>query len=193
MSSVCLFGGSFNPVHIGHLLLSQYVIDEIKEIKKVVFVPAYIPPHKNIEENVSVLDRINMLKIAVKDNPSFDISFVEIERKGVSYTIDTVNYFLNKYEKIYLLIGEDSLYDFHTWKNYKEIIEKTYIIVFKRYCGELKKEKIKIPIEKFMIMNNPIIEISSSDIRKRIREKKSIKYMVTKEVEKYICEKKLYI
>ena len=122
---ICLFGGTFDPPHIGHLLIAQ-TIYEAENFDKILFIPAYVPPHKN--GITPMKHRIEMVKIAISDNPNFEFSDVDIVRKGTSYTIDSIidikrNYKLTN-DEIYYLIGSDSLIDFKNWKDSKEILDE---------------------------------------------------------------------
>lgn len=127
---ICLFGGTFDPPHIGHLLIAQ-TICEAESFDKILFIPVNIPPHKNVK--TSLEDRLNMLNIAVEDNPNFEISDTEIKRGGVSYTIDTIMNIKQEYNiksnKLSYLIGSDSLLNFHNWKNPEKILDECQIIV----------------------------------------------------------------
>ena len=114
---ICIFGGTFDPPHIGHLLIAQTVC-EVEDFDKILFVPAYSPPHK--VQITDIEHRINMVKIAIRDNPKFEYSDADVIRKGTSYTIDTIVDIKKRIDtskdEIYYLIGSDSLIDFKNWK-----------------------------------------------------------------------------
>ena len=190
---ICLFGGTFDPPHIGHLLLAQTIFEE-ECFDKVLFIPAYQPPHKN---NFSpVKDRVNMLKLAIKENPNFEISEIELDRGGVSYTVDTIKALKDELkianESCYYLMGSDTLLDFHSWKKPREILNECRVIVAIRPGFRPSDLKSWI-LHKIHFSNIPRFEISSSNIRARWTKNKTIRYMVTLPVWNYINKNKLYL
>ena len=190
---ICLFGGTFDPPHIGHLLIAQ-TICEAESFDKILFIPVNIPPHKTV--NTPLEDRLNMLDIAIDDNPNFEISDIEIKRGGVSYTIDTIKTIKNKYNissnKISYLIGSDSLLNFHNWKDPEKILEECQIIVAIR-PGFRPSDIPAWILHKIQFANIPRFEISSTNIRSRWVEGKTIRYLVTLPVWEYINKNKIYI
>ena len=189
---ICLFGGTFDPPHIGHLLIAQ-TIYEAENFDKILFIPAYAPPHKN---NVTPMKhRIEMVKIAISDNPNFEYSDVDIVRKGISYTIDSIvdikrNYKLTN-DEIYYLIGSDSLIDFKNWKDSKEILDECNVIVAIR-PGFRPSDISHWILQKVHFANIPRFELSSSKIRSRWVKDLTIRYMVTLPIWEYINENNLY-
>jgi nicotinate-nucleotide adenylyltransferase len=190
-----IFGGTFNPTHYGHLIVAEFIREEVG-LDKIIFIPCSIPPHKQNNEYLSQIaspeHRFEMVKLAITGNKFFEVSDIEINRGGVSYTIDTVNYFVSNFpeEKFYLLIGADQFAEFHTWRKPDEIVQKVNLIVFNRPGFVIPKTEFS----KFAtFITIPNIEISASTIRKRIRHGKSIKYLVPPAVEEYILANKLYI
>jgi nicotinate-nucleotide adenylyltransferase len=190
-----IFGGTFNPPHYGHLIVAEFIREEVG-LDKIIFIPCSIPPHKQNNEYLSQIaspeHRFEMVKLAIIGNKFFEVSDIEINRGGVSYTIDTVNYFVSNFpeEKFYLLIGADQFAEFHTWRKPDEIVQKVNLIVFNRPGFVIPKTEFS----KFAtFITIPNIEISASTIRKRIRHGKSIKYLVPPAVEEYIFVNKLYI
>jgi nicotinate-nucleotide adenylyltransferase len=190
-----IFGGTFNPPHYGHLIVAEFIREEVG-LDKIIFIPCSIPPHKQNNEYLSQIaspeHRFEMVKLAIIGNKFFEVSDIEINRGGVSYTIDTVNYFVSNFpeEKFYLLIGADQFAEFHTWRKPDEIVQKVNLIVFNRPGFVIPKTEFS----KFAtFITIPNIEISASTIRKRIRHGKSIKYLVPPAVEEYILANKLYI
>ena len=189
---VCIFGGTFDPPHIGHLLIAQTVC-EAEKFDKILFIPANIPPHKN---NISeVNDRLTMLNLAIKGNPNFEISDMEIERGGVSYTIDTLkdirSSFIKAEDELFYLIGSDSLLGFKKWKNPKEILKHCNVVVAIR-PGFRPSDIPAWILHRIQFANIPRFEISSSNIRQRWRENKTIRYLVTLPVWEYINHHNLY-
>lgn len=192
---VAIFGGTFNPVHIGHLIMAQYV-KNFAEIDKVIFVPNGIPPHKNADI-APPEDRFEMVKLSIDDNPDFEISDFEIKNKEKSFTINTLNYFSLYYEKVYFILGSDNLFEIKNWYKAEEILKKFPIIVLPRERDttlietQIQEFKIKFAA-KMILINMPVIDISSTEIRRLVKEGKSIRYMVHPKVEEYIFRKGLY-
>jgi len=189
---ICLFGGTFDPPHIGHLLVAQTVC-EAERFDKILFIPAYQTPNKI--DVTPVENRLDMLKIAVEGNPNFEISDMELERKGISYTIDTIKIIkkeqgLNK-KDIFYLIGSDSLLEFHKWKEPKEILNECQVIVAIR-PGFRPSDIPAWILHNIQFANIPRFEISSTNIRHRWVENKTIRYLVTLPVWNYINENGLY-
>tara|TARA_Y100000994_G_C15557453_1_gene386827 strand:+ start:245 stop:829 length:585 start_codon:yes stop_codon:yes gene_type:complete len=192
---VCLFGGTFDPPHLGHLIVAQTIF-EAENFDQIVFVPAYQPPHKNGMKISPVDQRLEMLNIAIKENPNFIMSDLEIERKGLSYSIDTIMDYkkqnnLNSNELFYLM-GSDSLRQFKKWKNPKMIIDESRVIVAIR-PGFRPSDIPNWILAKIQFASIPRIEISSTTIRERWVNDKTIRYMVTESVWQYINKNKLYL
>ena len=189
---ICLFGGTFDPPHIGHLLIAQTVCEE-ENFDKIVFVPANKPPHK--KKITDVEDRLSMLKLAVKENPKFEILDLEIKRGGVSYTIDTLeevrNNIISENDELFYLIGSDSLLELRDWKLPKDILKKCQVVVAIR-PGFRPSDIPAWILHKIQFANIPRFEISSSNIRQRWVENKTIRYLVTLPVWEYIDRHKLY-
>ncbi|WP_029522581.1 nicotinate (nicotinamide) nucleotide adenylyltransferase [Persephonella sp. KM09-Lau-8] len=204
-----LYGGSFDPVHIGHLRIAED-IREYFSLEKIIFIPAYHSPLKD-PSKASPQDRLNMLKISIEDNPYFDIDDIEIKRKGKSYTIDTINIYREKLGYYpFFIVGTDAFLTLDKWKNPEELIRNTNFIVVGRGKDNFETivnfVKSKFP-EMEIRDNNQLdskksgviyffssrrIDISSTEIRSRIKTGKSIKYLVLPQIEKYILNKKLY-
>ena len=192
---VCLFGGTFDPPHLGHLIIAQTIF-EAENFDQIVFVPAYQPPHKNRMKISPVDQRLEMLNIAIKENPNFIMSDLEIERKGLSYSIDTIMEYkkqnnLNSNELFYLM-GSDSLRQFKKWKDPKMIIDESRVIVAIR-PGFRPSDIPNWILAKIQFASIPRIEISSTTIRERWVNDKTIRYMVTESVWQYINKNKLYL
>ena len=190
----CLFGGTFDPPHFGHLIVAQTIF-EAEHFDKIVFIPAYMPPHKKGQKISSLELRLEMLKIATKDNPNFEISDIEIKRGGISYSLETVRDYKEQTElsrdELFYLIGSDSLKQFHAWQNPKSILKECQLIVAIR-PGFRPSDIPNWILAKVQFANIPRIEISSSQIRARWIEDKTIRYMVTQPVWKFINENNIY-
>ena len=190
----CLFGGTFDPPHFGHLIVAQTIF-EAEHFDRIVFVPAHTPTHK-IGTKISPVDaRIKMLKIATKDNPNFIISDNEIKRGGVSYSIDTILSYKEETKtetkNLFYLIGSDSLKQFETWKEPKKILDECRLIVAIR-PGFRPSDIPNWVLARVQFANIPRIEISSTQIRQRWSENKTIRYMVTQPVWQFINKNKIY-
>lgn len=190
----CLFGGTFDPPHFGHLIVAQTIF-EAEHFDKIVFIPAHIPPHKKGQKISSLELRLEMLKIAIKDNPNFEISDIEIKRGGISYSLETIRDYKEQTElsrdELFYLIGSDSLKLFYAWENPKAILKECQLIVAIR-PGFRPSDIPNWILAKVQFANIPRIEISSSQIRARWIEDKTIRYMVTQPVWKFINENNIY-
>ncbi|MCZ9838687.1 nicotinate (nicotinamide) nucleotide adenylyltransferase [Brachyspira hyodysenteriae] len=191
---IAILGGTFDPPHLGHLILADTVITNC-DYDKVIFIPAKIPPHKNISGEASNEDRLNMLKLSIENDERFLLDEYELNNDGVSYTINTLNYLYKNYDiegKIGLIIGADLVKDFDKWREPEKISEISNITVVNREeDNNLYKENIdKYNIKVIMA---PRIDISSSLIRNRIKEKKGFRYFVKEKVYDYILSKNLYL
>jgi nicotinate-nucleotide adenylyltransferase len=192
-----VFGGTFDPVHVGHLVL----VSELKhalDLDLVLFVPAGDPPHKPDQLLSSVEHRLHMLEVAVEGRACFDIDHIEVNRIGPSYTKDTLEQIQLKYRsnRLVFLMGEDSLRDLHTWRQPERIIELAELGVGCRPNVHLDLEAVydRLPNARgrVVLIDVPMIEISSRDIRKRVANGAPYAYQVPKEVEQYIKEHGLY-
>ena len=189
---ICLFGGTFDPPHIGHLLVAQTIF-EAENFDKIVFIPTFKTPDK---ENVTnIKDRLSMLTMAVTSNPNFEICDMEISRGGTSYSIDTIKEYKNEFKlssnEIFYLIGSDSLQNFHEWKETDQILNNCNVIVALR-PGFKPTDIANRILRKVRFASIPRFEISSSTIRDRWRSDKTIRYMVTQTVWEYINDHGMY-
>jgi nicotinate-nucleotide adenylyltransferase len=189
MSKVGIFGGTFDPIHNGHLITAQYVLEE-RKLDNIIFMPNNVSPHKIGIKSASTADRLEMLKLAVEPNPAFKYSTYEIEKGDVSYTVNTLRDLKSEYENIELIIGLDNLLVFDEWYEPDEIAELAQLIVLKRE-SELSNEPNRF-FEIAKLINTPVIEISSTEIRQRVERKLPIDFLVPEKVKEYILDKKLY-
>jgi nicotinate-nucleotide adenylyltransferase len=190
MQKIGILGGSFDPIHFGHLLMAQSAAESLK-LDRVLFVPAFCSPFKVSYKLPSSEKRLAMVKAAIKGNPVFSIYNGELKRGGVSYTIDTLKELKAIYPKakFYLLMGADNLKTFHRWKEPAGILKLASLIILNR-PGFDRLKSHRWPYQK---VNMPAVDISSSDIRQRLKLKKSIWYLTPKNVIRYINRDKLYI
>lgn len=190
--SVGMFGGTFDPIHIGHLLLAERAREELG-LDRILFVPANIPPHKRSGRLIAPPEcRIEMLRLATDSNAAFEISTHEIDREGVSYTVDTLRHFeaLRPEARFTLLIGGDNAGDFRTWREPEQIVRLATVAVWARPGSEMPSELL--PGTGYHRIDAPLLDISSTDIRRRVAERRSIRYMVTDAVGEYIARNELY-
>jgi len=187
-----IFGGTFNPPHLGHLVAAEHVCEQLA-LAKILFVPAAVPPHKNNPDLADGRHRLEMLRYAVQRNKRFEVSDIELRRGGVSYTVDTLRELSNEHpgDELAFLMGMDMLSEFSTWRSPEEILELAEIVALTR--PDFPMPHLEPPLRRRVtICRIPEIGISSSDIRRRVKEGKSIRYMVTPSVEEYIRMHGLY-
>jgi nicotinate-nucleotide adenylyltransferase len=189
-----LFGGSFDPIHYGHLKLANWVKNKLS-LNRIIFIPAAIPPHKQDLKLTDPKHRYRMIEVAIVNYPEFEVSDVELNREGISYTIDTIFYFQKKLslknDNLFLIIGADSLLDFPNWKNPDIILKNCQLIVLQRPGINLEQAVAKYK-RSAIILQSPLIKISATEIRRRIKQGNSIFQMVSPAVEHYIYENDLY-
>jgi nicotinate-nucleotide adenylyltransferase len=187
-----VFGGTFDPVHHGHLIVAEYVRERIG-LDRVLFIPTLISPHKTDAPVTSPTHRLAMLREGIKSNPYFQVSAMEIERGGVSYTVDTLRLMgeENATDEFFLLIGADNLMEFRSWKEPDEIVKRAKLVVMNRpgFAGaaadpSLPKDIIQCPV--------PSIDISATEIRGRVQKGLTISYLVPPSVSRYIGRHRLY-
>lgn len=184
-----LYFGSFNPIHTGHLIVANHVIEHT-DIDKLWFV---ISPHNPLKDAHSLLneyDRMHLVQLSIDDNPKFRASNVEFHLPKPSYTIDTLTYLKEKFplEQFSVVMGSDSFQNIHRWKNFEELISQYSIIIYNR-PGFTVTETHGAQLT---ILDAPMLDISSSFIRKQIKENKSIRYLVQDEVCEYIDQNNYY-
>ncbi|MGB3366693.1 MAG: nicotinate-nucleotide adenylyltransferase [Acidaminobacteraceae bacterium] len=195
-----IMGGTFDPIHNGHLVLAEQIRTRFN-LQKIYFIPVGNPPHKMNVTKSTKYDRLNMTKLAIESNKNFEISDIEIKKEEVSYTIDTVREIrntVNAEDKLYFITGADAILLIDTWKDYKELFEiVTFIgatrpgISVEELQNKIDEVKTKhgVKIESTKV---PALAISSTDIRRRVEEGESIKYLLPESVETYIKENGIY-
>ncbi|MFC1513896.1 nicotinate (nicotinamide) nucleotide adenylyltransferase [candidate division KSB1 bacterium] len=189
-----LYGGTFNPIHNAHLIIAEIICDEL-DLDRMYFIPTAQPPHRKKDRSIiSVKFRLDMVKLAIQDNKRFELSTIEADNDNVSYTVDTVKHFSEKFRLdrsgLFFVLGEDNLKILSKWKDPDRISELSTIVVAGRTSEDIKN--IPEKIGSFLVPKTPIIRISASLIRKRLKESRSVKYLVPDSVEKYIIENNLY-
>jgi nicotinate-nucleotide adenylyltransferase len=217
-----LFGGTFNPVHLGHLRAALEVKEGF-ELEEIFLIPAALPPHKIPGEVVDAGERLHMLNLALEDTAGFSVSDIELKRSGPSYTIDTVNHFKNalpERSQIYLVMGLDAFLEIDSWKSYEKLLVQVPIIVINRpqtdRCTssvgwELMDAYLKSSIsgdytfselqscyladdkQPIHIFEVTALDISSTKIRRLIKEGRSIGYLVPRKAAEFINSRGLYL
>ena len=192
-----VMGGTFNPIHLGHLMIAEEARQAF-HLKKVLFVPSYITPNKDVC-GATAEQRLAMTRLATADNPYFTVSDMEMRRQGNSYTVDTLRLLKEIYgpsHSLYFISGTDTIHDLHNWNNPEEILSLCQFIGATRpdgseqidsiisSFGELGKNILKLPV--------PTMEISSTELRRRIRLGLSVRYMMPSAVVEYIRKNGVY-
>ncbi|WP_350342522.1 nicotinate-nucleotide adenylyltransferase [Proteinivorax tanatarense] len=190
MSSIVLFGGTFDPIHIGHLIIAEHVKESIGA-GKITFLPTGVPPHKKGVS--SSIHRLKMVELAISDNPSFEVSTYELKQKGTNYTYRTVKHFSTKTDQLYFFAGADSLVDLPNWRNPMGILNHCKMIIARRNDIDFQNVFQKFDAENFVMVDTPIVGLSSTEVRKRVAANKSCKYILHPKVEQYIEKEELYI
>lgn len=194
-----IMGGTFDPIHIGHLVAAEAVRLEYA-LDKVIFIPAGNPPHKQTSKVTPAMHRFVMTVMATYSNPNFLVSAIEIERRGPSYTIDTVTALKEQYgqeTQIYFITGVDAAQDLKTWHHIDKLLDMCdFVAAARPGCSSTLDSMINDfglkGQQRIHRLATPELEISSTDIRERIRQGKSIKYIVPESVENYILKEGLY-
>lgn len=196
---VGIFGGTFDPIHMGHLIVAETIMDEF-HLDKVVFIPAAVPPHKLDRQISPAKHRYMMTMLATCSNPRFQVSDMEMHRQGPSYSRDTLAQLLKEHgsdTEFYFIVGADSVENLHTWNRIDELLTMCHFIGASRPGCMPDMEKIAQrfgPLaEKIHCLETPELEISSTEIRHRVGQKRTIRYIVPETVEQYIYKEKLYL
>jgi nicotinate-nucleotide adenylyltransferase len=195
---VGVVGGTFDPIHIGHLLIAEEARVRL-ELEEVVFVPAAMPPHKLDKDITPVEHRLAMVELAIASNPHFTISRVDIDRFGPCYTVDTIAILKDEWGPqvdIYFIMGQDSLMEIVTWHKPQRLIRLCRIVALSRpgYRASIKELDALLPgaASRIYVLDSPELAIASTDIQRRVRQGLPIKYQVPQAVEEYIYAHGLY-
>lgn len=188
-----IFGGTFDPPHMGHLIVAEHVRDRLG-LDKIVFIPAVIPPHKQQRPDISPAGmRLEMVRLAIAGNPAFDLSDIEIRRGGISFTVDTLKEIRLDHpsDMLHLLIGMDNVRDFHTWKE-PEVIKRIAHLVVMTRPGFQADSSLQPLLKSMAVCDVPEIGISSRDIRNRVKQGRSIRYLLPSAVLDYVTKNGLF-
>lgn len=193
-----ILGGTFDPIHIGHLRIAEAVYERIA-LEQIIFIPAFVPPHKVGQDYAPAEHRYAMIELAVKPYPHFTVSDMELRRSGVSYTIDTLRELRQIYpdKELYFIIGADSVAQLHTWNSINEMLQLATFVAAGRPGYEGVMEEVvhhlgAAAAERIMLLHTPEYDISSTEIRTRLHEGASLEGLVPRAVEQYINAHNLY-
>lgn len=195
-----IFGGAFNPIHNGHLNLAKKYL-EVLNLDRIIFIPTALPPHKTDRLLASKEDRFNMLDLAISDCEEFEISDIEFQRQGKSYTYDTLCLLREKYpnDDFFLIIGADQFLTFNLWYRYRDILDMASICTAARENGNQREKIIDfsnkldgLDKNKFHLLNSNAVEVSSSQVREKIKKGEDVSSLIPEKVYNYIVEKGLY-
>lgn len=196
--SVCLYQGSFNPIHNAHIEVAKYVHDKF-QFEKIVFIPAFIPPHKDLKDfdMDNAMHRLNMVELAVKDYPYFDVSAIEYTRNKPSYTYDTIVQIydiVKPKNKINFIIGTDAFIHIESWYKTEELKNLLHFILFVREdnFNEIPFLELKNKGYNYTLMEKPFVDISASEIREKLRQNQEIYDIVPLKVAEYIKNNNVY-
>ncbi len=193
MRRIGVLGGSFNPPHLGHLVISTWVLNEF-QLDKILFVPSYIRPIGSEKVDVPFVHRAEMTRLAIKNEPRFELSLIEGERQKVTYSVELLEILHKKYKgaEFFFLIGSDCITEIERWKRWQDLWKLSEVIVFRRLNFDPIKLEKKVHRE-LKLSSAPIIELSSSVIRNRIKNRLPVKFMIPAQVENYIRKNNLYL
>lgn len=188
--AIGIFGGTFDPIHNGHLITTRFVLEQ-RNLEKIIFIPSFISPLKQNFELTNNLHRLQMVKIAIDSIPYFEVNDLELKRESVSYTIDTIRELNKIHRDIELIIGYDNLLLFEHWHEPDEIIKLVKVVVLKRHIDEIPDVPNRF-FDNVTILESPHIEISATNIRNRIKNNLPVDFMVPDKVNDYIKINNLY-
>ncbi len=215
MKKIGLFGGTFNPIHLGHLRPAEEIREQM-DLDQVIFIPSASPPHKKKEGILPAPLRLEMVRRAIADNPRFSLSSVEVDRQGTSYSIETLEHFRQQFgpgeSELYFIVGLDAFLEIHTWKNYRELFQLCHFVVMTRPGFEKNFSWDYLPVELsadfcydplqngyahgsgFRVYPREItaLDISSTQIREILQNGRSARYLLPARVEEFINAQQLY-
>jgi nicotinate-nucleotide adenylyltransferase len=208
-----LFGGTFNPIHQGHLRGAEE-IREIFGLREVIFIPSAVPPHKGMRGVIDVRHRFEMVRLATRTNPHFRASDVEVNRPGKSYSIDTLRHFLEEYPagSLFFILGRDAFMEVETWKDFRDLFSLASFVVMARPGFHETPSGVRLPEALLPLFRYDqegkawihrsgcalhfeeitFLDISSTKVRELIEKERSVKYLIPAEVEAYVKEHGLY-
>jgi nicotinate-nucleotide adenylyltransferase len=198
LQRIGVIGGTFDPIHYGHLAAAEEARVRVN-LEKVLFVVALLPPHKLDEDVTPVEHRLAMVRLGIASNPHFEISLVDVDRPGPSFTVDTISMLQEQWgpdTELFFVMGLDSLVEVPTWHQPERLIRLCHLVAVSRPRFEVDLRQLEASVpgisSRVEIIDMPEVDISSSDLQRRVKEGLPIKYQVPEEVERYIIEHHLY-
>ncbi len=198
MQRIGVIGGTFDPTHYGHVAAAEEARVRVN-LEKVLFAVAALPPHKLDEEVTPVEHRLAMVQLGIFSNPDFELSRVDVDRSGPSYTVDTISILQEQWgqgTEMFFILGLDSLVEVPTWHQPERLIQLCHLVAVARPGFEVDMRQLEDSVpgisSRVEIIGMPEVDISSSDLQRRVREGLPIRYQVPEEVERYIREHRLY-
>ena len=199
---VGLYGGSFNPIHCGHLIIARAVAERLS-LDRVIFLPSASPPHKEQGALIGAADRVEMVKIAIENEPGFEFNDFDLTRNGPSYTVDTVGHFRDMFGEnthLHWIIGADSLAELPMWHRVSDLVDACRIVTAGRAGSDRNSWEVlgsafdenQLKRLRGGVLDTPVIQISATDIRDRVRRGRSIRYLVPDGVRQYIEDHGVY-
>ncbi len=191
MSRIGIFGGTFDPPHRGHIAIAEKAMKQLS-LDIIYFVPAYVPPHKLHHHSITAKHRLTMVKLALDGKKDFKVSTIELRRRGISYTVDTLKSFRNRFPNaaLILIVGADNLEQFQSWKSPKVILQLASLAVYRRrgFNQSLKNQNIA-----FQPIKGQLLQVSSTEIRNRLMKGLTVSKLISKSIERYIKRHALYL
>ena len=197
MAGVGVLGGTFDPPHLGHLVIARQALTKLG-LTRVLFAPTRQPPHKPADGITPIEDRLAMVRLAIAAQPDFSLSQIDVDRAGPTYTVDTMHLLRQQFPdaELYFIMGMDSLSTILTWRSPDRLIQACRLVVFNRpgYSVDLAALEAQLPglRERTVMLPAPALDIAASDIQRRVRAGQSIAHLVPEAVAAYIAEHKLY-
>ena len=194
-----ILGGTFNPIHVGHLLMAQDALEQM-ELERVIFIPSATPPHKTVDKLASARDRLRMIELAIQGNQRFEVDDIEIKRGGKSYSVDTLSQLKRRHPhaEFFFIIGADSLRELHLWREVWRLVTLCTFVTVPRPGFEPKPvidPRLDAATRRRLrqhVLHGHACDIASRDIRTRVSAGQSIRYLVPEDVRLYIARRQLY-
>jgi nicotinate-nucleotide adenylyltransferase len=193
--NIGILGGSFDPVHLGHLIMAE-TAREAAGLDEVWFVPAFHAPHKPEPPVAAPDQRLEMVKLAIRGNPCFRAEDIELRIGGTSYTVDTMRRLVERHPTVefHFIVGADMAETLHTWHRAEELLQLVKFIALRRPGSDCDPQRLPEMVRRRVdVVDAPLIGISSSDIRRRVAEGKSVRYLVPDDIYDYIKENRIYV
>ncbi len=191
MRRIGIFGGTFDPPHKGHIAIAEEAMKQFS-LDTIYFVPAFLPPHKLLYYSMTAKHRLTMVKLAIERHKDFKVSTIELKRRGISYTVDTLKAFRSRFPNaaLLLIIGADNLGQFQLWKSPHTILQLASLAVYKRkgFNQSLKNQNIA-----FQPIKGQLLQVSSTEIRRRLAQGLIVSKLIPRSIERYIERHSLYL